>query len=78
MLTILNALSRGSLESSIGIMPFRTRMALAGVHVKEAFDIIRYSWRMVLRNLVNGLRAHKKEIVQKLLRESKYYFEWTL
>ncbi len=78
MLTVSNALSHGSLKSSIGIMPFKTRMASAGVPVEEAFDIIRYSWRMVLRNLVSGLRAHKKEIARKLLRESKYYFKWTL
>jgi hypothetical protein len=78
LFTISNALLRGSLESSIGIMPFRTLVALAGVCVEEAFNIIRYWWRMVLHNLVNGLRAQQKEIAQKLLRESKYYFEWTL
>ena len=42
MLTISNALSHGSLESSIGIMPFRTLMASAGVRVEEAFDMVRY------------------------------------
>jgi hypothetical protein len=53
-------------------------MASAGLRVEEAFNIVRYWWRMVLRNLVNGLREQKKEIAWKLLRESKYYFEWKL
>ena len=42
MLTISNALSHGSLESSIGIMPFRRLMASAGVRVEEALDMVRY------------------------------------
>ena len=40
-------------------------MALAGIPVRELFDIIGYWWRTRVHVLVNGLRAHKRVIVEK-------------